>query len=134
MSTAMHRFKAEFFKALAHPSRIQILEILRQGEQTVSELQARLEIDASSVSQHLSILRGRQIIEGRKVGTSVFYRVLDDQLFTILDAARAIFGARVQGLQGILHASQEDEAQQTATPGSAPAVHLPRSVTGRATP
>jgi DNA-binding transcriptional ArsR family regulator len=113
---SLHRFKAEFFKALAHPSRIHILEQLRQGERTVSELQAELGIDSSSVSQHLAILRSRQIIEGRKAGTSVYYRVIDPQVFTILDAAREIFEAHVQGLQGVLAAQREEELAGAGAP------------------
>jgi ArsR family transcriptional regulator len=121
----LHRFKAEFFKALAHPARIQILERLRHGEQTVSELQAQLGIDSSSVSQHLAILRSRQIIDGRKAGTSVFYRVLDPRVFTILDAAREIFEAQVQGLQGMLAAQREEEAPVEAPVEKRPGVAAP---------
>jgi ArsR family transcriptional regulator len=122
MRTPLHRFKAEFFKALAHPARIQILEHLRQGEQTVSELQAHLGVDSSSVSQHLAILRSRQIIDGRKAGTSVFYRVLDPRVFTILDAAREIFATHVHGLQGVLAAQREEEARVEAPAEKRPGV------------
>jgi DNA-binding transcriptional ArsR family regulator len=100
----LRQFKAELFKALAHPARIHILEILREGEHTVGGLQARLGIDASSVSQHLAILRARQIVDARKAGTSVHYRVRDPQLFAILDAGRAIFAAQARGLQAALDA------------------------------
>ena len=103
---SLRRFKAELFKALAHPARIHILELLRQGEMTVGQLQTQLEIDASSVSQHLAILRSHQIVHGRKAGTSVYYRVDDPQLFTILDAAREIFETRVHDLQDALDADR----------------------------
>ena len=73
--------KAELFKALSHPVRIRILELLRTGEMTVSELQSRLELEASSVSQQLGVLRSRQLVAGRKAGTSVHYRVVDPQVF-----------------------------------------------------
>lgn len=114
MDAPLHQFKAEFFKALAHPARIRILELLRLGELTVSELQQRLALEPSSVSQQLAILRHRRIVEGRKAGTSVYYRVRDPQVFTILDAAREIFEAHVQELQGLLEAQREaDEALAT---------------------
>ena len=84
----LQTFKAELFKALAHPVRIRILELLRNGEMTVSELQSRLEIEAPSVvSQQLAVLRARQLVTGRKEGTNVHYRVVDPQLFALLDAA-----------------------------------------------
>jgi DNA-binding transcriptional ArsR family regulator len=111
MASPLHRFKADLFKALAHPARIRILELLRQGEQTVSELQADLGIDPSSVSQHLAVLRARDVLDGRKAGTSVYYRVTDPQLFTILDAAREIFETHVDGLQEVLNAQRAEEHQ-----------------------
>jgi len=103
---SLRLFKADLFKALAHPIRIHILELLRRGELTVSELQAQLDIDASSVSQHLAILRARQIVHTRKAGTSVYYRVQDAPLFAILDVARTIFETHVHDLQDALDADR----------------------------
>lgn len=100
-------FKAELFKALGHPIRIRILELLRTGERTVSELQAQLEIEASSVSQQLAVLRARQLVVGRKEGTSVYYRVTDPQVFDLLDGARAIFDRQLVTLQAM---ADEDTA------------------------
>ena len=65
-------FKADLFKALGHPVRIRILELLRSGERTVSDLQSQLQIEASSVSQQLAVLRSRQLVVGRKEGTSAY--------------------------------------------------------------
>src|SRR5438309_702733 len=75
-------FKAELFKALAHPSRIKILDLLRDGSHTVSELQAELGIEPSSVSQQLAILRAKHLVDGRREGTSVYYSVRDPHIFT----------------------------------------------------
>jgi ArsR family transcriptional regulator len=109
-SQPLQRFKAEIFKALAHPTRIRILELLRGGERTVSELQALLEIDGSGVSQQLAILRGQNIVEGRKVGTSVCYQVKDLEVFRLLDVARQIFNNQLIDLQAIMAAQlREDE-------------------------
>jgi DNA-binding transcriptional ArsR family regulator len=106
----LQRFKAELFKGLAHPTRIRILELLRAGERAVSDLQGQLGIDASSVSQQLAILRSRNIVQTRKVGTSVFYSVQDAQIFTILDAARQIFTQHLDDLQSmLLEEPQEDD-------------------------
>lgn len=97
----LQNFKAELFKALGHPVRIRILEFLRSGELTVSDLQSRLEIDGSTVSQQLAVLRARQLVTGRKDGTSVYYRVVDPQVFQMLDLARAMFEKHLVSLQAM---------------------------------
>lgn len=97
----MRQFKAELFKALGHPTRLGILELLRGGELTVSELQARLAVEATSVSQQLAVLRARHLVTGRKVGTSVHYRVVDPRVFDILDLAREVFANHMSELQAV---------------------------------
>lgn len=92
-------FKAELFKTLGHPVRIRILELLRDDEHTVSELQEALGIEASSVSQQLAQLRARQLVVGRKAGTSVHYRVTDPQVYELLETARAMFQRHLETLQ-----------------------------------
>src|SRR5712692_11303755 len=92
MRDPVRQFKAEFFKALAHPARLKILEALRTGEKNVNELQTVLETEPSSVSQQLAVLRHKNIVEARKQGTSVYYSVSDPQVFELLDVARKIFG------------------------------------------
>jgi ArsR family transcriptional regulator len=105
-------FKAELFKALSHPVRIRILELLRAGEMTVSELQSRLEIEPSSASQQLAVLRGRRLVVGRKEGNSVHYRVVDPQVFDLLDVARAMFERHLLALQALV---DENPAQRLDT-------------------
>jgi DNA-binding transcriptional ArsR family regulator len=107
----MRRFKAEMFKALGHPTRLGILEHLRDGELTVSELQARLEIEATVVSQQLAVLRAQRLVAGRKEGTSVYYRAVDPQIFTILALAREIFANHMHELQAVA-----DEEPSSAPP------------------
>src|SRR3954447_7199577 len=101
-SQPLQRFKAEFFKALAHPTRIRILEALRDGERTVSELQELLGIDGSGVSQQLAVLRARNIVDGRKSGLSVRYQVRDPEIFRLLDVAREIFNNQLINLQAMM--------------------------------
>ncbi|HEY3231627.1 MAG TPA: metalloregulator ArsR/SmtB family transcription factor [Roseiflexaceae bacterium] len=102
MNQALHRFKAEFFKALGHPARLVILEQLRSGEKSVNELQAVLGIDQSSVSQQLAVLRNKNIVESRKEGTTVYYTVRDTMIFQLLDIARAIFNNHLIDTQAML--------------------------------
>lgn len=113
----LQAFKAELFKALAHPTRIRILELLREGERSVSELQVQLEIELSSVSQQLAILRSKQLVTGRKEGTNVYYRAVDERVFELLDVARAIFTAQLASLQTI--ADEADIADDAGTPARA---------------
>lgn len=100
-------YKAELFKALGHPVRIRILEILRDGEQTVSGLQQVLGIEMPSVSQQLAVLRTRQLVVGRKEGTNVIYRVVDPQVFDLLDTARAMFRRELDDMQQLADADRD---------------------------
>ncbi len=99
-------FKAELFKSMGHPTRLRILELLRTGEMTVSELQQSLDIDASSVSQQLSLMRTRQLVDARKQGTNVYYKVRDPLIFEMMDIAREIFQNHVESMQSMLNATE----------------------------
>lgn len=87
----LRRFKAEFFKALAHPLRIRILELLRAGPLSVTQIQEATGAPASSVSQQLAVLRSRSILATERQGTTIIYRVPDPELFELLDVARSLF-------------------------------------------
>lgn len=89
----LRQFKAEFFKALAHPMRIRILELLRGGPLSVGQLQEAVGAPASSISQQLAVLRSRNIVATERRGTTVIYRVRDGDLFELLDVARRIFNS-----------------------------------------
>jgi DNA-binding transcriptional ArsR family regulator len=89
----LRQFKAEFFKALAHPMRIRILELLRGGPLSVGQLQDAIGAPASSISQQLAVLRGRNIVSTERRGTTVIYRVHDADLFELLDVAHRIFNS-----------------------------------------
>lgn len=108
MQEPLRRFKADFFKALAHPLRIQILESLRVGELSVTELQAKLAVESSSVSQQLAVLRNKSIIEPRKVGTTVYYRVRDPAIFDLLDVARVIFNNQLVDTRSMLELLEDE--------------------------
>jgi DNA-binding transcriptional ArsR family regulator len=95
-------FKAEFFKALAHPLRIRILELLLEGERSVQELQRALGVDQPIVSQQLAILRAKNIVEPRKQGAAVRYAVRDPALGELLSVARRIFNNQLVGTQTML--------------------------------
>jgi ArsR family transcriptional regulator len=113
MQNPLRNFKAEFFKALSHPARIKILELLGAGELSVTELQDRLGIESSSVSQHLSVLRHKNIVDSRKAGTTVYYRVRDLEIIELLNVARRIFNNQLLTTRSTLEQLEEETAGNT---------------------
>ncbi len=91
MDFDMQQFKAEFFKALAHPLRIKILEILAEGQKSVNEIQSLAGSEGSAVSQQLMILRNKNIVAGIKEGNRVIYSLKDPMIVELLQVARQIF-------------------------------------------
>jgi ArsR family transcriptional regulator len=102
--------KGEFFRVLGHPVRVRILELLREGERSVGELQADLELDSSGTSQHLGALRKQGLVERRRVGTSVLYRVKDARTFQLLEVARQIITSNLSETQALLNEFASAEA------------------------
>ena len=100
--TDLGRFKAEFFKALAHPLRIAVLDALRKGEVGVNELCSLLKVEQSTLSQQLSVLRSRNIVVGRKEGLNVYYSVRDTTVFRLLDVAKEIFNNHLIDVKDLL--------------------------------
>ncbi len=98
----IHKIKADFFRTLGHPARVRILELLKEGELAVGELQAELEIDSSGASQHLGAMRRQGLLESRREGTSVFYRVRDPRIFQLLETARQLIGSYLEETQALL--------------------------------
>lgn len=130
MNQPLHRFKAELFKALGHPLRIRILELLGDGEVSVRELLRELEVEASTASQQLGILRARGIVESRRSDGTVFYRIRDPLISDLLDVGRRVFGKQVLGLQQMLEA-QEREERAMRSQGRPRASHAKRAVVKR---
>ena len=102
MRQQLSEFKADFFKALAHPLRISILDALRDGELTVNEISQRFEVEQANASQQLAVLRNRNIVVARKEGANVYYSVSDKSIFKLLDAAKEIFNHHLVGVRSML--------------------------------
>ena len=98
----LQMFKAQFFRALAHPTRIRMLEILARGGRTVQELQEQLALDQPIVSQHLAVLRHQGIVSAQKEGLSVRYALRDPLVGALLEVARRIFDNRLGDSSGLL--------------------------------
>jgi ArsR family transcriptional regulator len=101
--------KADLFRALAHPARIRVLEVLAEGERSVGELQPRVGIEASHLSQQLAILRRAGLVTTRKDGSSVVYAIRDPETIALLASARRLLINSLSESQGLL-ADLLDEA------------------------
>jgi len=88
MPDSLRTFKADIFQALGHPTRIAILQELRRGELTVSGFVERLGLEQANLSQHLAVLRSRQMVVTRRAGNQVFYSVRDPLILEMLDLMR----------------------------------------------
>ena len=97
-------WKAEFFKALAHPARIRILEHLRDGEKPAGEIMEALGLEQSNGSQHLAVLRNKDILVARREGASVFYSVRDPMLYEVLDLLRKYLFDHLSEMRELLEA------------------------------
>jgi DNA-binding transcriptional ArsR family regulator len=107
-ASQLQAFKAQFFRALAHPVRIKILETLVRGERTVQELQEALELEQPIVSQQLAVLRNQNIVTARKEGLSVRYALRDPTVGDLLDVARRIFNNHLVSTRGMLRELQRE--------------------------
>jgi ArsR family transcriptional regulator len=111
MPDALRRFKADIFQALAHPTRIAIVEMLRDGELPAGKLIERLGLEQANASQHLSVLRAKQIVVNRKDGNQVFYSLRSPRLIDVLDIMRRYFHEQ---LTETMAALEEIEKEQGA--------------------
>ena len=107
----LRSYKANVFQALAHPTRIAIIEVLRDGELSAGAIQERLSLEQANLSQHLAILRSRQLVTNRKEGNQVFYALRNPILIEMLDMMRNYFQAH---LTESVHMLQEIEAEERA--------------------
>ena len=92
---SLRRFKADIFQALAHPTRIAIVESLRDGELGAGVLLDRLGLEQANLSQHLAILRTKQVVVSRKSGNQVYYSLRDPVLSKVLDLLKQYFHAQL---------------------------------------
>jgi DNA-binding transcriptional ArsR family regulator len=86
----IYQLQAEISKTLAHPLRLAILHNLKGGERTVNQLTQTIGASQSNISQHLAILRQRQIVKTRKDGTNIYYRVASPKISQACDMVREV--------------------------------------------
>jgi ArsR family transcriptional regulator len=111
MPDSLRRFKADIFQALAHPTRIAIIELLENGELSAGDLMEKLGMEQANVSQHLAVLRSKQLVVNRKAGNQVFYSVRDPIINKVLALMRCYFQAHLKEALELL-----DEMDDSTTP------------------
>jgi ArsR family transcriptional regulator len=84
----LYQAKAELFRTLGHPVRIRVLELLQHGPMAVSELLQRLDMEASSLSQQLAVLRRAGIVNSSRTGSTVTYELAASDVAELMQAAR----------------------------------------------
>ena len=107
-SDPVYVVKAQLFRVLGHPIRIRILELLSSGERTVGDLQAELDLDSSGTSQHLAALRQQGVLDSRRAGTSVYYRIKDPRISQLLAVAKQILTSALSDSHALLSDLAED--------------------------
>lgn len=109
MTQELRRFKAEIFQALAHPTRIAIVEALRHGEMSAGQLIEQLELEQANASQHFAVLRSKQVVVSRKEGNQVFYSLRDPILLEVLNILKRYFYSQLSHTMSMLKEIRMDK-------------------------
>lgn len=102
MHESLRRFKAEIFQALGHPTRIAIVEALRDGELPAGRLIEMLGLEQANASQHFSVLRARMVLVNRRAGNQVFYSLRDPAIIEVLDILRRYFHSQLTDTRNMI--------------------------------
>ncbi|MEI5525465.1 metalloregulator ArsR/SmtB family transcription factor [Streptomyces brasiliscabiei] len=110
MSVPLYQAKAEFFRMLGHPVRIRVLELLQDGPMPVRDLLAAIEVEPSSLSQQLAVLRRSGIVVSARDGSTVVYELAGGDVSDLLKAARRILTELLADRNELLAELRETEA------------------------
>ena len=131
MNSPLRGFKADIFQALAHPTRIAVLELLEVGELSAGSLIEKLGIEQANVSQHLAVLRSKQLVNQRKAGTQVFYSLRDPIISQVLRLMKDYFNAHLKESRATLD-DLETESKLTRVEKSPASRQGPRRIAAQA--
>lgn len=109
MSSMGNELVAGIFKALAHPTRLQIVKILRDRPLCVCDILAQLDSEQSNTSQHLSVLKSQGIVESKKDGQMVIYRIRSQQIYQIIDIAESVILQQIEETKAVLEGKRQDK-------------------------
>ncbi|MGW6543377.1 ArsR/SmtB family transcription factor [Streptomyces massasporeus] len=117
MQVPLYQAKAEFFRMLGHPVRIRVLELLQNGPVPVRDLLSEIEIEPSSLSQQLAVLRRSGIVVSIREGATVSYALAGGDVAELLRAARRILTELIAGQKELLAELQQADVQPALIPG-----------------
>jgi ArsR family transcriptional regulator len=92
----IYQYHAEMCQVFSHPKRLEVINVLRDGEMSVSELAQRLELTTGNLSQHLSMMKERHILAARKEGNMVYYRIVNPKLIRCFDMMREMLFEQIR--------------------------------------
>jgi ArsR family transcriptional regulator len=102
MQELAYKIKADFLKALSHPVRLQIIELLKDGERNVGSIMKTLSIQQSSLSRHLTVLREAGILKSRQQGTVIYYNIEDHNIFHVLRPIAEMLRKKLKKTESVL--------------------------------
>lgn len=114
MSVPLYQAKAELFRTLGHPVRIRVLELLLDGPRPVRDLLAAVEVEPSSLSQQLAVLRRAGMVSSAREGSSVVYALSSPDVAQLLAAARGILTGLLTDRDDLLAELRAAEAEKAA--------------------
>ena len=106
---ALRKFKADIFQVLAHPTRIHIIETLRDGELSVSAILEHVKVEPANISQHLALLRSKRLVNTRKSKNQVLYSLRNPLLIEVLNIMRRYFLAHLEEDLGMLQDMEQEK-------------------------
>jgi ArsR family transcriptional regulator len=112
MDSPLRQFKARVFQALAHPTRIAVIDALRGGERTAGALQTALGVEQANLSQHLAVLRANGLVATRRAGNQIFYEIRDPVLTKVLDLLKRYFYSHLTETQDMLREIRHEGARR----------------------
>jgi len=96
MEDQIYQYHAEMCQVFSHPKRLEVINVLRDGEMTVTELSQRLGLPVGNLSQHLSMMKERHILLSRKDGNLVYYRIANPKLIRCFDMMREMLFEQIR--------------------------------------
>jgi DNA-binding transcriptional ArsR family regulator len=114
MNSPLRLFKAQIFHALAHPTRIAVVDALRQGDMSAGRLQQKLRVEQANLSQHLAVLRSARVVVTTRAGNQVIYSLRDPVLTKVLDLLKQYFYAHLGETRAMLGEMDAERGRRRA--------------------
>lgn len=96
MEDQIYIYHAEMCKVFSHPKRLELINLLRDGEMSAGELREKLGLTPANLSQHLAMMKERRILISRKEGNMIYYRIANPRLIQAFDLLREILFEQIR--------------------------------------